>query len=98
VKQRGLAAADVEDAALVLAKPGGEPGDIAETREQARLFCDHVIPFIEPARRVKFDRGLPDLSACRQRRASGAGPGRTESRPTIEDYRSIIHTQLRLFF
>jgi hypothetical protein len=72
--------------------------DIAETRQQAKLFCDHVIPFLEPEQREQFGRvvflifqlagGVVRLALTQDE---------TESRRTIEDYRSIIHTQLRLF-
>ncbi|TGQ41303.1 TetR/AcrR family transcriptional regulator [Mesorhizobium sp. M00.F.Ca.ET.216.01.1.1] len=72
--------------------------DIAETRHQAKLFCDHVAPFLEPERREQFGRvvflifqlagGVVRLALTQDE---------TESRRTIEDYRSIIHAQLRLF-
>lgn len=72
--------------------------DIAETRRQASLFCEHVVPLIEPERREAFARivilvfqlaGAVVRLALTQNEAEG--------RRTIEDYRSIIHTQLRLF-
>ncbi|RUU75026.1 TetR/AcrR family transcriptional regulator, partial [Mesorhizobium sp. M7A.T.Ca.TU.009.01.1.2] len=30
--------------------------DIAETRHQAKMFCDHVIALLEPERREQFER------------------------------------------
>ncbi|WP_202292638.1 TetR/AcrR family transcriptional regulator [Mesorhizobium sp. 131-2-1] len=72
--------------------------DIAETRLQARMFCDHVGPMLEPDRREAFGRvvflifqlagGVVRLALTQDQ---------AESRRTIDDYRSIIHTQLRLF-
>jgi len=72
--------------------------DIAETRHQATMFCDRVGPLLAPGQREPFARvvflifqlagGVVRL-ALTQDEAEG---GRT-----IEDYRSIIHTQLRLF-
>ena len=72
--------------------------DIAETRHQARMFCDHVGPMLEPDRREAFGRvvflifqlagGVVRLALTQHE---------AESRRTIDDYRSIIHTQLRLF-
>lgn len=72
--------------------------DIAETRLQARMFCDHVGPMLEPDRREAFGRvvflifqlagGVVRLALTQDE---------AESRRTIDDYRSIIHTQLRLF-
>ncbi|WP_189347653.1 MULTISPECIES: TetR/AcrR family transcriptional regulator [unclassified Mesorhizobium] len=72
--------------------------DIAETRQQAKMFCDHVGPMLEPERREAFGRvvflifqlagGVVRLALTQDE---------AESRRTIDDYRSIIHTQLRLF-
>ena len=72
--------------------------DIAETRLQARMFCDHVGPMLEPDRREAFGRvvflifqlagGVVRLALTQDSK---------EGRRTIDDYRSIIHTQLRLF-
>ncbi|RVD38325.1 TetR/AcrR family transcriptional regulator [Mesorhizobium sp. M4A.F.Ca.ET.020.02.1.1] len=72
--------------------------DIAETRQQAKMFCDHVGPMLEPERRGAFGRvvflifqlagGVVRLALTQDE---------AESRRTIDDYRSIIHTQLRLF-
>ncbi|WP_292016249.1 TetR/AcrR family transcriptional regulator [Mesorhizobium sp.] len=72
--------------------------DIAETRQQAKMFCDHVGPMLEPERRDAFGRvvflifqlagGVVRLALTQDE---------AESRRTIDDYRSIIHTQLRLF-
>ncbi|MFA6156853.1 TetR family transcriptional regulator [Mesorhizobium sp.] len=72
--------------------------DIAETRRQARLFCDQVDPFLKPNQRESFAR----LVFLIFQLASGVvrlalTQGEAEGRRTIEDYRSIIHTQLRLF-
>lgn len=72
--------------------------DIAETRRQARLFCDRVDPFLKPNQRESFAR----LVFLIFQLASGVvrlalTQGEAEGRQTIEDYRSIIHTQLRLF-
>ncbi|UVK37565.1 TetR family transcriptional regulator [Mesorhizobium sp. AR10] len=72
--------------------------DITETRQQAKLFCDHVSPLLEPEKREQFGRvvflffqlagGVVRLALTQDE---------TEGRRTIEDYRSIIHTQMRLF-
>ncbi|TGQ31673.1 TetR/AcrR family transcriptional regulator [Mesorhizobium sp. M4B.F.Ca.ET.214.01.1.1] len=72
--------------------------DIPETRQQAKMFCDHVGPMLEPERREAFGRvvflvfqlagGVVRLALTQDE---------AESRRTIDDYRSIIHTQLRLF-
>ncbi|RWL94570.1 TetR/AcrR family transcriptional regulator [Mesorhizobium sp.] len=72
--------------------------DIAETRRQAEMFCETVAPLIEPERREAFARivflifqlagGVVRLALTQDE---------AEGRRTIEDYRSIIHTQLRLF-
>jgi len=72
--------------------------DIAETRYQARMFCDHVTALIEPGKHEQFERMVLLIFQL----AGGVvrlalAEGETESRRTIEDYRSIIHTQLRLF-
>lgn len=72
--------------------------DIAETRHQARMFCDHVIALIEPGKHEQFERMVLLIFQL----AGGVvrlalAEGEMESRRTIEDYRSIIHTQLRLF-
>ena len=72
--------------------------DIAETRHQARMFCDHVTALIEPGKHEQFERMVLLIFQL----AGGVvrlalAEGETESRRTIEDYRSIIHTQLRLF-
>lgn len=72
--------------------------DIAETRHQARMFCDHVIGLIEPSKHEQFERIVLlifQLAGGVVRLALAEGGA--ESRRTIEDYRSIIHTQLRLF-
>ncbi|MFK0692012.1 TetR family transcriptional regulator [Mesorhizobium sp. IMUNJ 23033] len=72
--------------------------DIAETRQQARMFCDHVGPLIDPEKRKQFGRvvflifqlagGVVRLALTQDGE---------EGRRTIDDYRSIIHAQLRLF-
>ncbi|MBZ9808515.1 TetR family transcriptional regulator [Mesorhizobium sp. BR1-1-9] len=72
--------------------------DIAETRHQAKMFCDHVAPMLRPDRREDFARvvflifqlagGVVRLALTQDEK---------EGRRTIDDYRSIIHTQLRLF-
>ncbi|RNJ46294.1 TetR/AcrR family transcriptional regulator [Mesorhizobium japonicum] len=72
--------------------------DIAETRHQARMFCDHVTALIEPGKHEQFERMVLLIFQL----AGGVvrlalAEGEAESRRTIEDYRSIIHTQLRLF-
>jgi len=72
--------------------------DIAETRHQARMFCDHVTALIEPGKHEQFERMVLlifQLAGGVVRLALAEGDA--ESRRTIEDYRSIIHTQLRLF-
>ena len=72
--------------------------DIAETRHQAKMFCDHVTALIEPGKHEQFERMVLLIFQL----AGGVvrlalAEGEAESRRTIEDYRSIIHTQLRLF-
>lgn len=72
--------------------------DIAETRHQARMFCDHVMGLLEPQKHEQFERIVLLIFQL----AGGVvrlalAEGEAESRRTIEDYRSIIHTQLRLF-
>ncbi|ESY85619.1 TetR family transcriptional regulator [Mesorhizobium australicum] len=72
--------------------------DIAETRHQARMFCDHVIALLEPEKHEQFERMVLLIFQL----AGGVvrlalAQGEAEGRRTIEDYRSIIHTQLRLF-
>lgn len=72
--------------------------DIAETRHQARMFCDHVTALIEPGKHEQFERMVLLIFQL----AGGVvrlalAQGQAESRRTIEDYRSIIHTQLQLF-
>ena len=72
--------------------------DIAETRRQAAMFCDHVTALIEPGKHEQFERMVLLIFQL----AGGVvrlalAQGQAESRRTIEDYRSIIHTQLRLF-
>jgi AcrR family transcriptional regulator len=72
--------------------------DIAETRHQAKMFCDHVGPMLQPDRRDAFARvvflifqlagGVVRLALTQDKQ---------DGRQTIDDYRSIIHTQLRLF-
>jgi AcrR family transcriptional regulator len=72
--------------------------DIAETRRQATMFCDHVGPFLSAERREEFGRMvflIFQLAGGVVRMA--LTQDETESRHTIEDYRSIIHTQLGLF-
>ncbi|ESX59959.1 TetR family transcriptional regulator [Mesorhizobium sp. LSHC422A00] len=72
--------------------------DIAETRRQATMFCDHVGPFLAPERRNEFGRMvflIFQLAGSVVRMA--LTQNQEESRHTIEDYRSIIHTQLGLF-
>jgi hypothetical protein len=72
--------------------------DIAETRHQAKMFCDHVIALLEPEKHEQFERMVLlifQLAGGVVRLALAEGGA--ESRRTIEDYRSIIHTQLRLF-
>ncbi|ESZ63906.1 TetR family transcriptional regulator [Mesorhizobium sp. L103C119B0] len=72
--------------------------DIAETRHQATMFCDHVGPFLAPERRNEFGRMvflIFQLAGGVVRMA--LTQNQEESRHTIEDYRSIIHTQLGLF-
>jgi len=72
--------------------------DIAETRHQAKMFCDRVSPLLAPEKREQFERIVLLIFQL----AGGVvrlalAEGEAESRQTIEDYRSIIHTQLRLF-
>jgi AcrR family transcriptional regulator len=72
--------------------------DIAETRHQARIFCDHVAPMLQAGQREAFGRvvflifqlagGVVRLALTQDE---------AEGRRTIDDYRSIIHTQLRVF-
>ncbi|PBB78721.1 TetR family transcriptional regulator [Mesorhizobium sp. WSM3879] len=72
--------------------------DIAETRHQAQMFCDRVAPMLKPKQREAFGRvvflifqlagGVVRLALTQDE---------AEGRRTIEDYRSIIHAQLRLF-
>jgi len=72
--------------------------DIAETRHQAKMFCDHVGPMLQAEQREAFGRvvflifqlagGVVRLALTQDKE---------EGQRTIEDYRSIIHTQLRLF-
>ncbi|TPL90389.1 TetR/AcrR family transcriptional regulator [Mesorhizobium sp. B2-3-12] len=72
--------------------------DIAETRHQSKIFCDHVGPMLQAGQREPFARlvflifqlagGVVRLALTQDEE---------EGRRTIEDYRSIIHTQLRLF-
>jgi AcrR family transcriptional regulator len=72
--------------------------DIAETRHQAKMFCDHVGPMLAPEKREQFGRvvflifqlagGVVRLALTQDKQ---------EGKHTIDDYRSIIHTQLRLF-
>ncbi|QPC93773.1 TetR/AcrR family transcriptional regulator [Mesorhizobium sp. INR15] len=72
--------------------------DIAETRRQANMFYDQVAPLLDPDRREQFGRivflifqlagGVVRLALTQDEK---------EGRKTIEDYRSIIHIQLRLF-
>ncbi|MBW8908123.1 MAG: TetR family transcriptional regulator [Mesorhizobium sp.] len=72
--------------------------DIAETRHQSKMLCDHVGPMLQAEQREPFARlvflifqlagGLVRLALTQDE---------VESRRTIEDYRTIIHTQLRLF-
>ncbi|CDX57140.1 Transcriptional regulator [Mesorhizobium plurifarium] len=72
--------------------------DIAETKRQAEMFCETVVPLIEPEQREAFARivflifqlagGVVRLALTQDD---------AEGRMTIEDYRSIIHAQLRLF-
>ncbi|MER9742805.1 TetR/AcrR family transcriptional regulator [Mesorhizobium sp. M0187] len=72
--------------------------DIAETRRQATMFCDHVGPFLAQERRNEFGRMvflIFQLAGGVVRMA--LTQDQEESRHTIEDYRSIIHTQLGLF-
>ncbi|MER9326976.1 TetR family transcriptional regulator [Mesorhizobium sp. M0488] len=72
--------------------------DIAETRHQAKLFCDHVTVLLDPHKREQFERMVLlifQLAGSVVRLA--LAEGEAESRRTIEDYRSIIHTQLRQF-
>ncbi|MGX9147756.1 TetR family transcriptional regulator [Mesorhizobium sp. 128a] len=72
--------------------------DIAETRQQAKMFCDHVGPFLAAERREEFGRMvflIFQLAGGVVRMA--LTQDEAESRHTIEDYRSIIHTQLRQF-
>ncbi|MGX5843855.1 TetR family transcriptional regulator [Mesorhizobium sp. ArgA1] len=72
--------------------------DIAETRRQARMFCDHVEAFLAPERHEEFGRMvflIFQLAGGVVRMA--LTQDEAESRHTIEDYRSIIHTQLRQF-
>ncbi|MBZ9669231.1 TetR family transcriptional regulator [Mesorhizobium sp. B2-1-8] len=72
--------------------------DIAETRHQAKMFCDHVIALLEPDKHEQFERMVVlifQLAGGVVRLALAQSDA--ESRRTIEDYRSIIHTQLRLF-
>ncbi|MBZ9705248.1 TetR family transcriptional regulator [Mesorhizobium sp. ESP7-2] len=72
--------------------------DIAETRHQAKMFCDHVIALLEPDKHEQFERMVVlifQLAGGVVRLALAQSDA--ESRRTIEDYRAIIHTQLRLF-
>jgi AcrR family transcriptional regulator len=72
--------------------------DIAETRHQSNILCDRVAPMLRPDQREPFARlvflifqlagGVVRLALTQSQE---------EGRRTMEDYRSIIHTQLRLF-
>ncbi|TIT62757.1 MAG: helix-turn-helix transcriptional regulator [Mesorhizobium sp.] len=72
--------------------------DIAETRHQSKIFFDHVGPMLQAEQREAFARlvflifqlagGVVRLALTQDEE---------EGRRTIEDYRSIIHTQLRVF-
>ncbi|AZO08523.1 MULTISPECIES: TetR/AcrR family transcriptional regulator [unclassified Mesorhizobium] len=72
--------------------------DIAETRRQADMFCTKVAPMLRADQREAFGRvvflifqlagGVVRLALTQDE---------AEGRRTIEDYRSIIHAQLRLF-
>jgi len=72
--------------------------DIAETRQQAKMFCDKVGPMLQAEQREAFGRvvflifqlagGVVRLALTQDKE---------EGRRTIDDYRSIIHAQLRLF-
>lgn len=73
--------------------------DIAETHHQADVFCDQLVHLLKPERREEFRRlvflffqlagGVVRLALTQ---------GRTEGRRTVDDYKSIIHGQLRAFF
>ena len=72
--------------------------DIAETRQQAKLFCDKVSPLLQPQKREQFARVvflLFQLAGGVVRLA--LTQDEMEGHRTLEDYRSIIHAQLRLF-
>ena len=72
--------------------------DIAETRYQANMLSDHVAPMLRAEQREAFGRvvflifqlagGVVRLALTQDKE---------EGQRTIEDYRSIIHTQLRQF-
>ncbi|PLP58926.1 TetR family transcriptional regulator [Mesorhizobium loti] len=73
--------------------------DIAETHQQAKIFCDKVAYLLKPQRREEFRRmvflffqlagGVVRL-ALTQDKAQG--------QQTVDDYKSVIHGQLRTFF
>ena len=73
--------------------------DIAETHHQAKVFCDRVAHLLQPPRREEFRRmvflffqlagGVVGLALTQDK---------TQGRRTIDDYKSIIHGQLRAFF
>ncbi|HEV2504305.1 MAG TPA: TetR/AcrR family transcriptional regulator [Mesorhizobium sp.] len=73
--------------------------DIAETHHQANIFCDKVVYLLKSERQEEFRRmvflffqlagGVVRLALTQDG---------TQGRRTIEDYKSIIHGQLRTFF
>ena len=73
--------------------------DIAETHHQADVFCGQVIHLLKPERREEFRRlvflffqlagGVVRLALTQDK---------TQGQRTIDDYKSIIHSQLRAFF
>jgi AcrR family transcriptional regulator len=72
--------------------------DITETRLQASLFYDASVHLVAPARREAFGRMvflIFQLAGSVVRLT--LTQDRTEGRQMFEDYRSIVHGQLRLF-
>jgi AcrR family transcriptional regulator len=72
--------------------------DIAETRQQASLFCDAAKPWIAEDRYAAFCR----VTFLMFQLANGAvrlalSVKEDEARAIVEDYKTIIHTQLMEF-